>query len=123
MIRLLIEKWFEPPRANGLHASTLVQQCLSTIAQQGGAHASHLWNELIASGTFAAVDKTDFMALLKELGEKKLIVQTALACYCLARSVKSWSTTMSFTVHSAAMRNSDCFAMASRWVPFLSVAR
>lgn len=75
MIRLLIEKWFEPPRANGLHASTLVQQCLSTIAQQGGAHASQLWNELIASGTFAAVDKTDFMALLKALGEKKLIVQ------------------------------------------------
>ncbi|RMR24870.1 DEAD/DEAH box helicase [Pseudomonas amygdali pv. ulmi] len=75
MIRLLIEKWFEPPRANGLHASTLVQQCLSTIAQQGGAHASQLWNELIASGTFAAVDKNDFMALLKTLGEKKLIVQ------------------------------------------------
>ncbi|WP_024646589.1 DEAD/DEAH box helicase [Pseudomonas syringae] len=75
MIRLLIEKWFEPPRANGLHASTLVQQCLSTIAQQGGASASQLWDGLVASGTFAAITKADFMALLKAMGQKKLIVQ------------------------------------------------
>ncbi|RMU38513.1 ATP-dependent helicase [Pseudomonas avellanae] len=75
MIRLLIEKWFEPPRANGLHASTLVQQCLSMIAQQGGASAAELWTSLVASGTFAAINKADFMTLLKALGEKKLIVQ------------------------------------------------
>ncbi|GAB7529596.1 DEAD/DEAH box helicase [Pseudomonas sp. 3A(2025)] len=75
MIRLLIEHWFEPPRAHGLHASTLVQQCLSVIAQQGGASAAQLWNTLVASGTFAAVTQTDFLALLKALGEKKLIVQ------------------------------------------------
>ncbi|WP_122316164.1 DEAD/DEAH box helicase [Pseudomonas cichorii] len=75
MIRLLIEKWFEPPRTNGLHASTLVQQCLSMIAQHGGASASQLWNGLVASGTFGAITKADFLALLKTLGEKKLIVQ------------------------------------------------
>ncbi|RMO86666.1 ATP-dependent helicase [Pseudomonas syringae pv. philadelphi] len=75
MIRLLIEKWFEPPRANGLHASTLVQQCLSMIAQQGGVSATELWSSLVASGTFAAISKTDFTTFLKTLGEKKLIVQ------------------------------------------------
>ncbi|MBD8792394.1 DEAD/DEAH box helicase [Pseudomonas syringae] len=75
MIRLLVEKWFEPPRANGLHASTLIQQCLSIIAQQGGASAAQLWDTLVNSGTFAAVTKTDFLALLKALGDKKLIVQ------------------------------------------------
>lgn len=75
MIRLLIAKWFEPPRAHGLHASTLVQQCLSVIAQQGGASASQLWDSLVASGTFAAVTQVDFLALLKALGEKKLIMQ------------------------------------------------
>lgn len=75
MIRLLIGNWFEPPRAEGLHASTLVQQILSVIAQQGGASAAHLWGGLVGSGTFKSISKTDFFSLLKGLGEKKLIVQ------------------------------------------------
>lgn len=75
MIRLLVSNWFEPPRAEGLHASTLVQQVLSVIAQRGGASAAQLWGGLVASGTFKSVSKSDFFALLKGLGEKKLIVQ------------------------------------------------
>lgn len=75
MIRLLIGNWFEPPRAEGLHASTLVQQILSVIAQQGGASAAQLWGSLVESGTFKSISKPDFFALLKGLGEKKLIVQ------------------------------------------------
>jgi ATP-dependent Lhr-like helicase len=75
MIRLLIGNWFEPPRGEGLHASTLVQQILSVIAQQGGASAAQLWGGLIETGTFKNVSKADFFALLKGLGEKKLIVQ------------------------------------------------
>lgn len=75
MIRLLIGNWFEPPRAEGLHASTLVQQILSVIAQQGGASADQLWGGLVGSGTFKSISKTDFFSLLKGLGEKKLIVQ------------------------------------------------
>jgi ATP-dependent Lhr-like helicase len=75
MIRLLIGNWFEPPRAEGLHASTLVQQILSVIAQQGGASAAQLWGGLVGSGTFKSVSKTDFFSLLKGLGVKKLIVQ------------------------------------------------
>ncbi|WAH61439.1 DEAD/DEAH box helicase [Pseudomonas silvicola] len=75
MVRLLIAGWFEPPRTKGVHASTLVQQCLSSIAQLGGAHASQLWGNLIASQAFAHLDKPDFLGLLKTLGEKKLIVQ------------------------------------------------
>lgn len=75
MIRLLIGNWFEPPRAEGLHASTLVQQILSVIAQQGGASAAQLWGGLVESGTFKSISKTDFFSLLKGLGEKKLIVQ------------------------------------------------
>lgn len=75
MIRLLISGWFEPPRSGGLHASTLVQQCLSSIAQLGGASAAQLWGNLIASGSFASVTKPDFLSLLKGMGEKELIVQ------------------------------------------------
>ncbi len=75
MIRLLIAGWFEPPRAQGVHASTLVQQCLSSIAQLGGASAQQLWSNLVASGSFGSVSKFDLMSLLKSMGEKELIVQ------------------------------------------------
>lgn len=75
MIRLLISGWFEPPRSGGLHASTLVQQCLSSIAQLGGTSAAQLWGNLVSSGSFASVTKPDFLSLLKGMGEKELIVQ------------------------------------------------
>lgn len=75
MVRLLIGGWFEPPRAQGIHASTLVQQCLSIIAQCGGASAADLWKSLIAEGAFQNVEKSDFVKLLKSLGEHELIVQ------------------------------------------------
>lgn len=75
MVRLLIGGWFEPPRAQGIHASTLVQQCLSIIAQCGGASAADLWRSLITEGAFQNVEKSDFVKLLKSLGEHELIVQ------------------------------------------------
>ena len=75
MVRLLIGGWFEPPRAQGIHASTLVQQCLSIIAQCGGASATDLWKSLIAEGAFQNVEKSDFVKLLKSLGVHELIVQ------------------------------------------------
>ncbi|WP_336333815.1 DEAD/DEAH box helicase [Pseudomonas putida] len=75
MIRLLVAGWFEPPRSQGMHASTLVQQCLSSIAQLGGASAAQLWTNLVASGSFASISKADLMSLLKSMGEKELIVQ------------------------------------------------
>ena len=75
MVRLLARGWFEPPRAQGIHASTLVQQCLSVIAQCGGASAADLWKSLIAEGAFPKVEKSDFMGLLKSLGEHELIIQ------------------------------------------------
>ncbi len=75
MVRLLTRGWFEPPRAQGIHASTLVQQCLSIIAQCGGASAADLWKNLIAEGAFQCIEKPDFVKLLKSLGEHELIVQ------------------------------------------------
>ena len=75
MVRLLARGWFEPPSAQGIHASTLVQQCLSVIAQCGGASAADLWKSLIAEGAFPKVEKSDFMGLLKSLGEHELIIQ------------------------------------------------
>ena len=75
MIQLLTQSWFEPPRTQGMHASTLVQQCLSIIAQCGGATAPELWRRLVADGAFTTTEKKDFIELLKNLGAKELITQ------------------------------------------------
>lgn len=73
MINLLLKGWFEPPAANALHASTLVQQILSIIAEKGGISVADLWRNLSIS--FPSIQKNDFLDLLKGLGEKKLIIQ------------------------------------------------
>lgn len=76
MISLLTEKWFEPPRVQGLHLSTLVQQLLSFIAQTGGAPAGQLYALLCGPGApFKGLTKEDFVELLRHLGQKELLVQ------------------------------------------------
>lgn len=76
MISLLVEKWFEPPRVQGLHLSTLVQQLLSSIAQTGGASAGQLYTLLCGPGTpFMGLTKQEFVELLRHLGQKELVVQ------------------------------------------------
>lgn len=75
MVRLLISRWIEPPRPEALHASTLVQQILSVIAQKGGASATEVWTTLVRSGIFNQVGSSDFSALLHALGVHDLITQ------------------------------------------------
>jgi len=75
MIKLLLANWFEPPRTSGLHASTLVQQLLSIIAERGGVTTAQAWKLLVEEGAFGAMSKADFIVLLKELGTRDLIAQ------------------------------------------------
>ena len=74
-IRLLLENWFEPPREDGLHLSTLVQQILSMIAERGGVMATEISRTLIAHGPFAEVHVTDLAKLLRELGQREMLIQ------------------------------------------------
>ncbi|MBF0263032.1 MAG: DEAD/DEAH box helicase [Magnetococcales bacterium] len=75
MLRLLLAGWFEPPLVQGLHASTLVQQILSVIAERGGATAGHLWNTLTGDGTFGNLSRSEFLELLRHLGRCELLTQ------------------------------------------------
>jgi ATP-dependent helicase Lhr and Lhr-like helicase len=76
MISLLVEKWFEPPRVQGVHLSTLVQQLLSSIAQTGGGMAGQLYALLCGPGCpFAGLSRQEFVELLRHLGQKELLVQ------------------------------------------------
>lgn len=75
MVSLLLDNWCEPPRTNGLHLSTLVQQLLSLISQHGGVTAGRAYKELCDNGPFHNVNREDFVELLKHLGKKDLIQQ------------------------------------------------
>ena len=77
MVRLLIRKWYEPPPANGLHLSTLVQQVLSLIAQYGGIKAAQAWNILCKNGPFNQISQQNFIDFLRGLGGHRLITQSS----------------------------------------------
>ncbi len=76
MISLLLEGWVEPPSPNGLHLSTLIQQLLSFIAQNGGADAMPAYRLLCdAQAPFSGLNKAGFAELLRHLGEQELLIQ------------------------------------------------
>ncbi len=76
MILLLLEGWFEPPRAKGAHLSTLVQQMLSIIAQYGGVTIGQLYDvTCTAEAPFAGINKEEFIGLVRHLGETEILMQ------------------------------------------------
>ena len=76
MISLLLEGWFEPPMSKGAHLSTLVQQMLSFVAQNGGATIGQLYGLLCGPATpFAGISKEEFVELVRHLGQKELLTQ------------------------------------------------
>ena len=77
MIDLLLDSWCEPPKAKGLHLSTLVQQVLALISEHGGVTVPDAYTILCKTGPFSAVTKDDFLELLNSLTEKKLIEEDA----------------------------------------------
>jgi ATP-dependent helicase Lhr and Lhr-like helicase len=77
MTELLAESWYEPPDADGLHLSTLVQQLLSLIAQHGGVQPREAYVALCVSGPFESVSPGIFADLLRSLGSRDIIMQAS----------------------------------------------
>jgi ATP-dependent helicase Lhr and Lhr-like helicase len=75
MTELVLQKWSEPPEVDHFHLSTLVQQILSVIAEQGGEKADRLFEVLCAQGGFANVDAPTFIEILRSMGAADLIEQ------------------------------------------------
>ena len=75
MVSLLLDGWFEPPVATGMHLSTLTQQLLSLIAQHGGITAVDSYATLCATGPFANISKDSYANLLHEFGKRELVQQ------------------------------------------------
>jgi ATP-dependent Lhr-like helicase len=76
MSELMFERWNEPPDIGHLHCSTLVQQCLSVVAEKGGLSASALYDALVTGGAFD-VPPAAFAGILRSLGAHDLLEQTA----------------------------------------------
>jgi ATP-dependent Lhr-like helicase len=77
VIRLFLAKWYEPPAANALHYSTLVQQVLSLIGERYGLTAAEAYRLLCLSGPFRGVSEADFIELLRGLAANGLLMQDA----------------------------------------------
>ncbi|MDX6741147.1 DEAD/DEAH box helicase [Actinocorallia sp. A-T 12471] len=75
VVNLLLDRWCEPPDAGGLHLSTLIQQCLSLIAQHGGVTPAEAYRTLCGKGPFHHVDQRMFAALLRDLGAARMVRQ------------------------------------------------
>lgn len=73
-INLLFQRWYEPPRIENLHLSTLIQQLLSLIAQYQGIRASDAW-QILCDNSFDNISKTDFIVLLRHLGTLDIVTQ------------------------------------------------
>lgn len=76
MVRLLLDRWVEPPQDPGLNLSTLIQQILSVIAQHGGALPKDIHHALCGRGPFELVDPTRFASLLRAMADAEFLTQS-----------------------------------------------
>jgi ATP-dependent Lhr-like helicase len=74
-VDLLLRRWYEPPRLDSPDLSTLVQQILALVTQEHGTTAARLYRVLCSSGVFPGVERDDFTALLRRMGEHGLLAQ------------------------------------------------
>ena len=77
MVELMGEQWLEPPNLADLHLSTLLQQVLAVVAQNGGASAASLYRVLCKDGPFHRIDTSMFAALLRSMAAADLLSQSA----------------------------------------------
>lgn len=77
VIQLFLAKWYEPPRVGTLHYSTLIQQILSLVGERHGVTAAQAYHLLCKTGPFKDVSEASFIALLRAMVAKDLLMQDA----------------------------------------------
>lgn len=75
MVKLLLDRWYEPPLTQQYNFSVLVQQTLSVIAAAGSVSARNLWELLCRRGPFFMTSGRLYAALLRSLAQFSLITQ------------------------------------------------
>lgn len=77
VIQLFLAKWYEPPAIGALHYSTLIQQVLSLVGERHGTTAAQAYQVLCCTGPFKGVSEVNFIALLRAMAAKDLLMQDA----------------------------------------------
>ena len=77
VIQLFLTKWYEPPMIGALHYSTLIQQVLSLVGECHGTTAGQAYQILCQTGPFKGVSEANFIALLRAMAAKDLLMQDA----------------------------------------------
>lgn len=77
VIQLFLAKWYEPPKAGALDYSTLIQQVLALVGECHGVTAATAYERLCQTGPFHHVTQANFIALLRVMADKQLLVQDA----------------------------------------------
>lgn len=113
-VRLLIRGWYEPPAGSSLQLSTLVQQLLSLTAQHGALRATQAWQVLCASGLFPGISSGEFGELLRELGRREVLMQSADGFLMLAPKGESITERYDFL---AAFSSAEEFTVLSHGRP------
>lgn len=75
LVQLYLEGWCESAEVDRRHASTLVHQIISSIAEVGGITAEGLYRQLVGGDGFAPMSTSDFAILLRHLGSQQVIEQ------------------------------------------------
>lgn len=78
-IRLLFDKFIEPPEHDPAIYSVAVHQILSLITSQGGLNARSLYRQLCDQGPFSEISQRDFAILLRGMAddERPLLEQSS----------------------------------------------
>ncbi|KKB09471.1 DEAD/DEAH box helicase [Devosia chinhatensis] len=71
-VRLMIEKFVEPPVAETAVATVVLHQTLSVITQLGGSRADRLYAMVCGSGPLSAFSRSDYAGLLRAMATPEL---------------------------------------------------
>ncbi len=71
-VRLLVEKFVEPPVAETAIATVVLHQSLSLITQLGGSRADRLYAMTCGAGPLSAFTKSDYAGLLRAMASPEL---------------------------------------------------
>jgi ATP-dependent Lhr-like helicase len=111
LTRLMQQKWLESADMHRMHLSTLVHQILSHLKQTGGMGAANLYQSLIITGPFRALNSQDFALLMRTLGTKQLIEQIPSGEIILAPTGERIASARDFYAPSKVQR---CLRFAMR---------
>ena len=71
-VRLLIDRFVEPPSVDPSIATVVLHQTLSIIVERGGSRADRLYDAICGAGPLSALRKSDYVELLRSMASSEV---------------------------------------------------